>query len=570
MRNHIKILICLFFGIFLTGCGKAAPAPTATTSAEIAAIQTIAVATARAQMTGTAVRSPTPTLTPNMFLTRIAKITPPAIALVTFEPTKLPAILQNALSVQTMEAFNGHSLQRITGWQYGFNGFKWMDENHLLIRPIVGAEHTGPVDYRFAGLPVVMQLNNNTMWFPPSGYGTANGVYFDSSLSGVSMAYERTFSGDTIHTYSLEGDLLKTYQGRLLGISPSGSKILLAGSAADPNGTEIKWLDLLNNKEVMFDWQKLPKSYETPLIWSPDEMSVYAITYFGSFYGSVKTGESYAVSYDRPMDGEDSDHLIAAPRHSYGTWVLNDTYLLARWNEYYEGTPGYLSFFDLKKKAYRNLSALAGLPYLSEVGVNPDPPYPCENGEPLATPGGRYVWVSCQDGGHLIDMKTFKAKTYPYYPEATLDWSADGNFAFLRYSDGDPDPQILSAASNQLTPIPTKARCSAWHPKQNVFVYLSDDRHTLAIFDTRSMSPGRTIDLPIAFACPVWNASGNKLMMIRDDDTLWQIDYPALSHLEQLTSPIQGIKDLALSPDGTSIALVAGPDIYIVDTSRKP
>jgi hypothetical protein len=304
-------------------------------------------------------------------------------------------------------------------------------------------------------------------------------------------------------------------------------------------------------------------------MWSSDEMKVYVTTGQGNFYGNAKTGKSYMVSYG-PFEAEDKNHLIEPPYHSYGTWVLQDTYVLARWYEWYEGIPGYISFFDPAKKAYRNLSALLGLPYILHVGgVQPDPPYPCQNGQPTAPDGGRYVWVNCQDGGRLIDMQTFKAKTFPDYPEAILTWSADGNFAFLGHSN-DPDQQILSAVGNQLKSMPADARCYTWHPTQSVFMYLDKNKLALSIFDARSMSVRQTVTLPTAFRCPKWNKSANKLIMIAEDESLWQINYPALTQLEQLTKPIKGLKSFASSPDDALIAFSVDLDIYIVDTKRKP
>ena len=54
------------------------------------------------------------------------------------------------------------------------------------------------------------------------------------------------------------------------------------------------------------------------------------------------------------------------------------------------------------------------------------------------------------------------------------------------------------------------------------------------------------------------------------DGSLWQIDYPALENVEQLTLPMPAVKDVFWSPDGSYLAFVSDKDIYIVDAIRNP
>lgn len=558
MKNNAKYFIYLWMMISLAACGKSS------SDKALEALQTEVSLTVVVQLTETALIS---TATPSAIVTH----QPTPTIITTVIPTKLPSDVQASLVIETLDAFDGHGLRRISGWSDGFDGFKWVDSRRLLIHPITGmrwySEHGS--NNPWASYTALINLDSGKVWLPPTE------LYLLSFLQKASGQLVVLLADTDTATlmYSLDGDLLKTYKGTLLGVSPSGSKIILASNASDPNtGTEITWIDLLNNKEVMFDWEQSASSYDCCRpIWSSDEMSVYTTSNFGNFYANAKTGESYRVSYTSHA-GEDADHLIGSPHHSYGTWVFNNSYLLASWDEHDEGTPGYVSFFDPAKKAYRNLSALAGLPYLFEMtAVDPDnPPYPCDNGHPIAS-GGRYVWVNCQDGGRLIDMQTFKAKSYPDYSQAILEWSADGSFAFLSYSHNDPDPQILSAVSNQLSPMPDKALCYAWHPKQNIFLYLSSDKKTLSIFNAQSTLVQQQVILPkVVYQCPKWNTRGDKIIMIVQDDSLWQIDYPSYSNLEQLTKSIRGVKYFAVSPDDRLIALSVEPDIYLIDTRRKP
>lgn len=578
-KRSVKIFISLLAIISLAACGKASIDPT------LAPIYTQVSLTVRAQLTETM-----PTVVPSIAATATSTPKPkptrtpiiPTIAFATFAPTKLPSEIQASLALETLDAFDGHNLRHIAGWSDGFIGFRWMDSEHLSLHAITGwGGYVNKGESRWFVYPMVINLNSGKVWLRPTGMHTALHISSLQSLPPeLAVVVLESDTGTSTAIYSLDGDLLKTYNGALMDVSPSGSKILLVSKASDANnGTETKWIDLLNNKEVVFDWQESSSGYSYSAyqpVWASDEMSVFAPTAFVSLYGNAKTGESYIVpDYLPPTDQlyvDEADYLIGAPHHSYGVWVLGDTYLLARWNEHDEGTPGYVSFFDPAKKAYRNLSAMLGLPYLLELGVNLDPPYPCQNGHPTAASGGRYIWLNCQDGGRLIDMQTFKVKKYPYYQDLTLDWSGNGNVAFLHDSYSDIPQEILFAASGEIKEIPgfKHMSCSTWHPKQNVFLYMSDNRQRLLIFDAQTMSAKQQVDLPTAMNCPIWNGRGDKVIMAAKDGSLWQIDYPALSHLEQLTEPMEGLTNWVLSSDGTSIAFVVDHDIYIVDTKRKP
>ena len=73
-------------------------------------------------------------------------------------------------------------------------------------------------------------------------------------------------------------------------------------------------------------------------------------------------------------------------------------------------------------------------------------------------------------------------------------------------------------------------------------------------------------------------------MLVSKDNSLWQIDYPNLDTLEQLTpvmpistDPADGrnmsvslIGNVSWSADGDSLAFVGGTDIYIIDMRARP
>jgi hypothetical protein len=56
--------------------------------------------------------------------------------------------------------------------------------------------------------------------------------------------------------------------------------------------------------------------------------------------------------------------------------------------------------------------------------------------------------------------------------------------------------------------------------------------------------------------------------MVAEDGSVWQVDYPLLENLEQLTSSLPDVSDLNWSPDGNSISFISGSDIYVVDTIK--
>lgn len=575
MKNNAKYFIYLLIFIFLTACGKAPVDPT------LSVIQTKVVLTVIAQIQTDTV----PTATPSSTVTPQPTLTPSAtFAFPTSVPTKLPEDVKASLTVETLEPFDGHTLQRISGWRQGFDGFTWMDAEHLFLYPITSERHGDYVGKNeWFSYPTVINLDSGKVWLPPTEYKPfyrRSSYYYlpkwSSQLAGL-IAQETETS---VQLYSPDGDLRRTYQGLLAGVSPSGSKILLGNenpvSDLSAGSADVRWIDLLKSKEVVFHWPFPPRSITSgymgypPPIWSADEMRVYASYHL---YGNAKTGESF-LSTENMFDEAVSDYGESID-HTGGVWVLNNSYLLAQWYVVYEGMPRFIVFFDPAKKAYRSLTELAGLPKFKEATVDTELVYPCETAWPDTTLGGRYIWENCQDGGRLIDMQNFKAQIYPSYPEATLQWSADGNFAFLSHSSGDPTLQLLLAASNQLKPIPNGVLCSTWHPTQNKFVALSADKKILFIFDAQNLTAQQTVFLPNAFHCPRWSESGDKLMMTAEDDSLWQINYPVLNDLEQLTKPMKGLKNFSISPDGLLIAFSAGidaydQDIYIVDTRSKP
>jgi hypothetical protein len=559
MKNTTRISICLALGILLGACGQftirpttALPQPTATFSTEVAAIHTVAAATAFVQLTeiaGSWTATPKPSVTP----TATATLKPTAMLptflppnkMPTLEPTKIPGLLKSALSVETLDALNGHNLRRVTGWSYGFDGFEWMDTNHLLLYPIAGWTETQNFGTFAETYPAVINLGSKKTWIPELNKvkrrnGFSNYLPRWSVQLGVLITSSQNIeSQNSVFIYSPDGDLMKVYSGDLLGISPSTTKILIADDT---------WIDLTTGKIVDFAWYQNVggmDSFSFRPIWSPDETRVYACCYL---YGDAKTGKSFGIPYDNiTIDGKEVDKksMDRPLYNSYGTWVLNDTYLLSQWDAFYDSTPSFIPLFDPAAKTYRNLNKLAGLPFDFKGGPNCQRTY--------APPGGRYVWVACYSGSYLVDLGTFKSQAYPHLLISSIEWSTDGKFAWVDGVD-DLNIQILSTSSKELKPLPANSQSLNWHPTDNILAYLSNKGQTLSLLDARTMVVQKEAALPVEIQQIVWSPDGKQIALLARDSSLWKIDYPKLDNLEQLTpatpnltGPVYGIKgDMSL------------------------
>jgi hypothetical protein len=361
----------------------------------------------------------------------------------------------------------------------------------------------------------------------------------------------------TVGLYDADGNLLEVYDGSVIGISPSGTKILVfAPSDKAPGGDGI-WIDLANRKQVHFQWELAPYSGIRP-VWSEDEMQVYASRHL---YGNAETGESFSM-IETLLDGKETGFIFD---HSGGMWILGGKYLLPSFHPIFDGAPGFLSVLDPKEKTYINVSERAGIPFeVDEMSR----PHPCYGAGPIADPRGRYVWVNCEAGGWVVDLVTFESQHYPDYPEANLDWSADGTFAWIK-SYEDPLGKILSVNSKDLQPMPDDAACIVWHPGENIFSYLSNGGQTISIFDAQRMVVQKTVDFPTTFSCAYWNDAADKIILRGEDAKVWQINYPALDNLQELVQTTPDFPGGVWSPDGTKVAYHDGADIYIVDVNTN-
>ena len=570
MKILCRLLPFVILGILLTGCRQ--PQLGLETTPTLPGDRVTATTTS---MPSVSDAEPTETVTPDASATSTLWLTdtPEATLTPTITPTIDPTTIPAALSVEAMDSFNGHTRQRITGWKNGFDDFKWVDINHLLLYPITGCYSRFGIDpalkdldcWKATGIEGAIMNNHSAVtnlasgktWIPSNPpYLLPNiGILVpERSLNPFKPATDN--QEDAAVIYSPDGDFIKKYLGKLLSVSPSGTKILIDG------GT---WIDLVSEKIVSFSWYQNYETFGEFAYWSPDETRVYACCYL---YGDVNTGESFAMPNNKiTIDGTDAgseNPLI----NSYGIWVLNGTYFLSQWG-IVDKAPNFALLFDPAAKTYRNLEKLAGIP------TDPDPSS-SNNCHTDAIPGGRYIWANCDNANasYLIDLTTFASTAYPgnYYPP--FNWSKDGAFASIKLASSDDFmTHILSTATKELTTLPIKKQYPSpvwWHPTDDILAYLSEDQLTLLLLDAPTMTIQKNYALPTKFRDVAWRGDGKSIALVGEDGNIWQIDYPEMAQLEQLTPAAASVKDITWSPDGAQIAFMDGADIYIVATNRKP
>ena len=269
MKGIYRTGYCLALCILIVACNRMAAVPTSTLS-------------------------PEPTLKKNPSVSTTATVTPtlyqyPTL-IPTIEPAKIPDLLNNSLSVETLDAFNGHNLQRITGWSNGFNGglwnrgsssnaqdYLWMDTSHLLLFPKTG-ETQEPNWTTINARPVVMNINTGKIWLPPTDRSLNDGRWFNIILPRWSPKLQVLVTGENlgdeegVSTFTTDGKRVAHYEGQLVDISPSAERVFIAGDT---------WIDLTSGKKVNFGWGP-GFGYEVERwfpIWSRDENQIYFCCY---------------------------------------------------------------------------------------------------------------------------------------------------------------------------------------------------------------------------------------------------------------------------------------------------
>jgi hypothetical protein len=358
-------------------------------------------------------------------------------------------------------------------------------------------------------------------------------------------------SKEAVFTYTFDGKEIARYWGKILGVSPKGTKVLVDDDTI---------IDLRADKIIDLAWHMDYDLERSPnLYWSADETRVYRCCFY---YADLKTGKSYNFEWSdlRGSDGKPPFPLRSP--HVGGQWVRNDTYFFPKWDYWsFVGDPPIIFSPAEKKYAYVKIS--------SHSSMNP------ETLTYTISPDGMQVWITGfaeVDGYHsfLVDLTTLAAVSYDI-PVSEFEWSPDSKFGLLQtYSDADANrvshTYLLSVATKKVELVDWDFQTS-WRPTDHILADLVEEGHVLAFFNAKDKSiHGR--QLPASFKAMIWSPDGECIALLDKDGRLWQVDYPRFEHLEQLTGPLTDRRQIAWAPDVRSIIVLSGSEIYIVDTMK--
>ena len=550
MKTLFKVSIFLGISLFLVACGQLITRTTSPT----------------ATITATIIPSFTTTIEPTVTKAYATPTRPTSIP--TIDPTHIPEILSKAFSIKALEGVNGHTMQQVTGWKNGLGGgflytsctgYIWLDTEHLLLYPATGQvdlpEGWSPAKINVVRQPVVINLKNGLAWLPPvkapASPETCDTIEWSSKL-GILILPEDSDSVSTVSTYTYDGFKLASYPGRLLDVSPSGTKVLLEDNTV---------IDLQTNKKTTLTWEldinQEPFHYDS--YWTADETRIFRCCYY---YADLSAGISYHSERSDFQNTNDSQ------RESWGLlemggWIQNDTYFLPQWNWLDYGDISHLPMIDPARRVVIDAREKAGIPE----------DWSCT--AMYTSPDGKYVWLTGFGDSYLIDLINFKAQYYPRETYSSVYWSPDSKFALLEnYDSSNINHQyfnLLSLSNNKIQSLDIKDLSAFWygwwHPTDHVFAYISEDSQKLVLFNIETMST-QELTSPVTFQSYTWSPKGDRIALVAEDGSVWQIDYPALENFEQLTPSISGVRGAEWSPDGKFISFVGISDIYIVETNK--
>jgi hypothetical protein len=435
----------------------------------------------------------------------------------------------------------------VSGPYQRYWGYYWLDAVHLLLYPRLGEQNNGFSGVRedLAYQPAVINLKNGYVWLPGLGvdWSSELGILIDAVYKTSSDGHQ----SEVVYTYTFDGQRISSYSGKLTGVSPSRTKILI-------NNT---WIDLKSGETVTFKWDSdldtdIDIYFPRPL-WSSDETQVYTCCYK---YGNARTGETFTfLPNDVSLDGKEMDNILY---HADGEWVLDDSHLLVQFDFFNSIPLDFIPLFDIKARTLHNLNTLAGIP-TEKYGPN------CPM--TFASPDGKSIWATCYSGDYLVDLSSLTSVEFPMsnsydYPT----WSADSQFAWM-----ESEPRLLlSVSSKTLSSLPVEPLYDSellWHPTDPVLAYISKDAQNLVMLNAETMFH-QEIGLDTPFQELAWSPTGDRAALLAKDGSLWQLDYPRLNKLEQLTMSSSAGSEVKWSPDGNSISFISGSNIYTVETNK--
>ncbi|MBM2850042.1 MAG: hypothetical protein HW418_2984, partial [Anaerolineales bacterium] len=368
--------------------------------------------------------SPTPSPTPTPYPT----YPPPPTLIPTLDPTALPDQLRATLTLRTEAEMNGHSLQKVTGWEFGFRSsnycadgpYRWLDDEHLLLYPVTGQlEGMGISEYT---LPAVMNLKEGQTWLPPTN-GPTPGC--DSPLWSEALQTLIATTAQEVVLLKPDGTVAQHFAGGVplyysSYLSPSGRRLV----------TGLVWRDLETGQTADFsgqhDFGKNEGVISNPG-WSSDETRLFMCCFY---YADASAGQFSSLpitTLQLPgMDGPGPGSLGSRNR-----WVLNDSRVVIERTliegDQYTGIPpahGVLPLIDPVTQAYSDMRLLGSL------GADTN----C--GGPRVAPDGEHIFANCSKASdltsswYLINLRTFITQTLPA-GWGFVNWAPDGQFILL-------------------------------------------------------------------------------------------------------------------------------------------